>query len=130
MHIFLPVHFVILTNYWCSFNNYDIVWMQGAADVKRIASENKIMEPYVIILGSPENHSQAFLVIDCDVIGEINDIKLVPLVLIASYYVFNICYPKGLSSFYSVLEIIVLSSPLDKTSPSVKHVYASIMSNN
>ena len=88
------------------------------------------MEPYVIIIGSPSSYTQAFLVIDSDVIGEIGDMELIPLVLMASYYVFNICYPKGLTSFYSVLEVIVLGTPLDKASPSVKHVYASIMSNN
>ena len=85
------------------------------------------MEPYVIIIGSPSSYTQAFLVIDSDVIGEIGDMELIPVV---SYYVFNICYPKSLASFYSILEVIVLGTSLDKASPSVKHVYASIMSNN
>ena len=45
--------------------------MQGATDVKRIAIENHIMEPYyIIIIGSAEDYSQAFLVIDCEIIGE------------------------------------------------------------
>ena len=51
--------------------------MQGATDVKRIAIENHIMEPYyIIIIGSAEDYSQAFLVIDCEVIGEIHDIYI------------------------------------------------------
>ena len=103
--------------------------MQGATDVKKVAENNKILEPYVIVIGSPDSFSQAFLVIDGCVIDEITVVQTVPLILVASYYVFNICYPKGLNSFYSVLEAILLDSPLDNASPTVKHMYASILCN-
>ena len=93
--------------------------------MKRVAKENNILEPYVIVIGSPDHYTEAFLIIDGRLIGEIKDVEIVPLVL-ASYYVFNICYPKGLSAFYSILEVIVLNTPLSKTSPSIQHVFASI----
>ena len=97
--------------------------------MKRVAEEIDILEPYVIVVGSQDNHSQAFLIIDGRLIGEIKDIESVPLVLLASFYVFNICYPKGLGAFYSILEVIMLNTPLSKTSPSVQHVFASIKNN-
>ena len=109
--------------------SYTCTHMQGATDVKKVAEENSFLEPYVIIVGSPDHYSQAFLIVDSRLIGEIKEIELVPLVLLASYDVFNICYPKGLGAFYSILEVIVLNLPLTKTSPSVQHVYASILNN-
>ena len=51
-------------------------------DVKRVAEENDILEPYVIVVGSPDHYSQAFLFIDGRLIGEIKDIESVPLVLL------------------------------------------------
>ncbi len=59
-------------------------------------------------------------------IGEVKDIKLIPLVLLASFYVFNICYPEGLGCFYSMLEVLILNIPLSKATPSVQHIYTSI----
>ena len=97
--------------------------------MKRVAEENNILEPYIIIIGSPDRYTQAFLIIDGKLIGEVRDIEIVPLVLLASYYVFNICYPKGLGAFYSIIEVIALNTPLSKTSPSVQHVFASIKNN-
>ena len=94
--------------------------------MKRVAEENNILEPYVIVIGSPDHYTQAFLIVDGRLVM---DVEIVPLVLLASYYVFNICYPKGLGAFYSILEVIVLNTPLSKTSPSVQHVFASIMNN-
>ena len=115
------------THTQCYFTS--CTYTQGATDVKRVAEENNILEPYVIVIGSPDHYTQAFLIIDGRLIGEIKDVEIVPLVLLASYYVFNICYPKGLSAFYSILEVIVLNTPLSKTSPSIQHVFASIQNN-
>ena len=105
---------------------FSVSCTQGAVDVKRVAEENNTLEPYVIVIGSPSQYTQAFLFIDGKLIGEVSDIELVPLVLVASYYVFNICYPKGLGAFYSIMEVILLNTPLSKTTPSVQHVFTSI----
>ena len=83
--------------------------------MKRVSEENKILEPYIIVVGSPDCYTQAFLIIDGRLIGEVKDIDTIPLVLLAAYYAFNICYPKGLGAFYSILEVIVLNTPLLKT---------------
>ena len=39
----------------------------------RIVQENNILEPYVIVIGSPGRCIQAFIVIDGKLICEIND---------------------------------------------------------
>ena len=57
--------------------------------MKKVAEENSFLEPYLIIVGSPDHYSQAFLIVDSRLIGEIKEIELVPLVLLASYDVFN-----------------------------------------
>ena len=92
--------------------------------MKRVAEEN-ILEQYAIVIGSPDHYSQAFLIIDGRLLGGIKDIESIPL----SFFLFLTCYLKGLGAFYSILEVIVLNTPLSKTSPSVQHVFASIQNN-
>ena len=71
-----------------------------------MVKENNVL---VIIVTSPDQYTQAFLMMDGKLIGKIKDIELVPVVLLASY-VFNICYPKELHAFYSILEVTVLNT--------------------
>ena len=67
-------------------------------------------------------HDEAFLVTDKEIckVGEI------PVVLVAAFHVFNICYPTGCKNFYSLLEVIILGNSINKTTTSVKHMYASL----
>ena len=98
--------------------------------MKRLAEENSILELYIIVTGSAGHYTETFTVIDGKLIGETKDVELIiPLVLLAYFYVLNIFYPKGLFSFYSILEVVVLNTPLSKTSPSVQHVFTSIKNN-
>ena len=43
-----------------------------------------------------------------------------PFALMAAFFVYNICYPRGCSNFYCMLEILVLNNNSEKASPSVK----------
>ena len=72
-----------------------------------------------------EDNLQAYLVVDSHVIDEV-PIDDLPFALMAAYFVFNICYPKGCNNFYSFLEILVLNYSPEKASPSVKHLLAKI----
>ena len=74
---------------------------QGATDVKRVAEENSILEPYIIVIRSPDHYSQAFMIIDGRLIGEIKYIETVSLVLLASF----------MFSAYAVPKDLVLSIP-------------------
>ncbi len=95
--------------------------MQDDADVKDIAEANCFLQPYIVLKGT-----EAYLVTDGQVICEV-DVNQIPLVLMAAFYVFNICYPVGCKNFYSLLEVIVLGNSLKKVTPCVKHMYSSIV---
>ena len=94
--------------------------MQGASNIESIARERKQPEPYILLTGDINNPDQAFLVIDCQIIGEVklNDI---PVTLLAAYFVFNICYVKGCCNMYTYFEVLFLNARPDKVSPTVKH---------
>ena len=80
-----------------------------------------------MVVGSPENHEQIYLVVDAKIVTEI-DIALIPLVLMSSFFVFDICYTPFCSNFYSFMEVIVMDYSVDKAPTSVKHFYTSLLS--
>ena len=59
--------------------------------------------PIVIIVGEYRNPIQAFLVCEKTIICEIKT-EEIPIYLLASYYIFNMCYPKGCNNFYAFIE--------------------------
>ena len=77
-------------------------------------------QPYVIA-----TLDQAFLVVDCQIIGEVN-VKKLPLYILAAYFVFNVEYIKGCRNFFSYLEILLLGAKPEKATASVKHFMATI----
>lgn len=68
---------------------------------------------------------QAYLVVDNHIVDEV-PITDLPLALMAAYFVFNICYPKGCNNFYSFLEVVVLGYSPEKASPTVKYFLTKI----
>ena len=82
--------------------------------------------PYLLLIGDlKETIEQVFLVTDCSIITEVKQDDS-PLVLLSSYFVYNICYPKGCNNLFSFLEVMFFDSSLDKLAPTVKQFYASI----
>ena len=66
-------------------------------------------QPSILIRGSISKPKDAFLVIEKSVICKIKEgCQWIPLILLASYYVFNIHYPVGVVNFYKFIECIVL----------------------
>ena len=52
--------------------------------------------------------------------------EMLPLLLLSSFFVFDICYPRGYYNFYSLLEHILFDMPLSSTvNQSVKHLLSS-----
>lgn len=47
-------------------------------------------------------------------------IESVLVLLLAAFYVFNICYPHGLVNFYTFFEVLLLNMNPKKVAPSVK----------
>ena len=58
----------------------------------------------IIIIGEYRNPIQGFLVCEKKMICEIPT-KESPIYLLALYYIFNMCYPKGCNNFYAFIEI-------------------------
>ena len=72
------------------------------------------------MVGDQENPTQAFLVVDREIVTEVN-IEDIPFTLMSSFFVFNIHYPKGCNNFYAFMEVYTLGFLLSKASPTVKH---------
>ena len=53
----------------------------------------------------------------------------IPIYLLASFYVFNISYPKSLTNFYNLLEYICLESKINKPSVAFSKFVASLKDN-
>lgn len=105
------------------FNQHLLKIVQGCTDVREVVAENQRLEPYVAIIG--EETVEAYLVVDKHIIDKFSIIDI-PFALMAAFFVYNICYPKGCNNFYTFLEIVVLKFSLEKASPSVKYLLAKI----
>ena len=80
------------------------------------------------MVGDFEDPTQAFLVVDRQVVTEVN-IEDVPLVLMSAFFVCNIHYPKCCCNFYAFMEVYTLSFPISHASPTVKHFAAGLVDN-
>jgi len=81
--------------------------------------------PYIFLERCGEEW-QGFLIVDKTIVCEL-PLNLAPIVLLSSFYVFDIQYPVGCHNAYSFLEYLVFGSSV-KVSPSVKHFVASLHS--
>ena len=73
------------------------------------------------------NGDQVFLVIDSEIVYELDKEDCV-LGLLSSFFIFNICYTKGCSNMYTVLEFLLFDSSPMNVSPSVSLFLANIKS--
>ena len=65
----------------------------------------------MVVVGDHQSADQAFLVCENKTMCEIS-VKDIPIYLVAVYYVFNMCYPKGCNNFYAFLELGVFKLPV------------------
>ena len=65
------------------------------------------VQPIVIIRGTPKNPADGYLVCEKSLLSKINEADL-PIVLFATYYVFNMQYCSG-TNFFIFLEAIFLN---------------------
>ena len=91
-----------------------------------IISERKQPQPYVIVTGNINSPEQAFLVVDCHLMGEIS-LETIPLYIVAAYFVFNICYIKGCHNVFAFFEAFLFSVSCNNNMPStVQHFMAAL----
>lgn len=110
----------VCANDWSDVDIIVCIHMQGATNLETIVQDKKQAEPFVIITGDLSCPDQAFLVVDCVIIGTV-DITKIPLALLSAYFVFNICYVKGCTNVFSFLEVLLLNASVDKVTTAVKH---------
>ena len=100
-----------------------LICLQACANITAVVDGNVISTPYILI---SEDTEVAFLIVDKTVVCEIPILMDIPFVLMASYFVFNICYPKGCNNLCSFMEILTLNYPADKASATTKHFLTSL----
>ena len=59
-----------------------------------------------IITGEGQSDASAYMIVDKCVIDTVEMVEL-PFALMAAFFVYNICYLRGCSNFYFMLEILV-----------------------
>ena len=74
--------------------------------MSEVISDKGQSEPYILIVGSMEEPAQAFLVVDQEILLEF-EVCDSALAIVSVFFVFNICYTKGLINVFSFLETII-----------------------
>ncbi len=95
--------------------------LQEGCDLQEIATKVQQPHPLLIIPGTVQNPQGCHLFAEGTVIlkGEVdNAVGL----LLASFFVFSMHYPAGLSNFYTVLEVLLLDQKPKKCPITVAHV--------
>ena len=72
----------------------------------RKISYNRIL----LVVGHIDEYEQCFLVTDKMIIFEVKKVELIPLILLAAYFGYNIEYPAGCRNFYLFLEVFFLKA--------------------
>lgn len=112
--------------YTCMYILLCMMYVQETLDTNTAVESKGQSEPYVLLIGSYKDPRQAFLVVDCFVVCEIKNIGNVPLALLSAYFVFNVCYPKGLNNVYTFLEHALFNLKHKHITPTVGQFLAGI----
>ena len=81
--------------------------MQEISDPQQVAAELNQPQPLLVVEGTLESPKRCFIMAEETSVlqGEVTNAIAM---LLASFFVFNIHYPPGLSNFYTVLEVFML----------------------
>ena len=90
--------------------------------MKAAVATNPRLEPYVVVAA---DLTETYLVVDRNIVDRVsfND---VPFALMSTFFVFNICYPKGCNNLYTFLEVVILKYSSEKVPPSVRYLLAKL----
>ena len=78
--------------------------MQASLSLTSAVSGSSLDHPSIVVKELPGEKVEVFLVCEQVIITEIAGMEA-PMLLLAAYYSFNMHYPKGLSSFFTLLEV-------------------------
>ena len=96
-----------------------------------MAEKMKIMQPCLVVFGDMAEISDAYIIAEKTVVCRVSADKAV-VSLLAVYFVFNMEYPAGLTSVFTMLEIVLLQMRPAKVSIVVDRALSAIsyISNN
>ena len=86
-------------------------FFQEFSDVSTEAKNTEYPQPVIIIRGQADG----YLVVDNRIMSRI-DLTDVPIILFASYYIFNLQHCTGCTNVFSFLEVLFLNAPPVKRS--------------
>lgn len=84
-------------------------FLQEFTDVAEEAKQAVHPQPLVIIQGTAADPKDAFLVCEKQVLSKVAAGDL-PIVLFATYYVFNMQYCSGCTNFFSFFEVLFINA--------------------
>ena len=80
------------------------------SDVSTEAKNTEYPQPVIIIRGQAKTPKDGYLVVENRIMSRIN-LTDVPIILFASYCVFNLQYCTGCTNVFSFLEVLFLNAP-------------------
>ena len=81
----------------------------------------------IVIAGDHQDPEQVVLCSEEKVLAEVKAENAV-VVLLSTYYAYNLCYPRGTGNVYSFLVVSLFSLNIAKISPTVNGVFARLNS--
>ena len=81
------------------------------------------LQPLIVVVGDHQMPEQVFLCSEKKLLGEV-DVNNAAVVLLSTYYTYNLCYPKGTGNIYSFLEAALFNLNKQNMSPSVNGLFA------
>ena len=94
--------------------------MQASLSLTAAMSGLSQSHPSLVVKEMPGEKVEVFLVVEHMIISEIAGIEA-PLLLLAAYYAYNMKYPKGLTSFFTLLEVKLCNIKPHKVPTVVSH---------
>jgi len=82
--------------------------------ISAVARDVEQAQPVIVIRGTHILPLEGYLVTEKVLMSKVPSLADVPLILFATYFVFNMEYCNGCSNFYSFLEVAFLDAPTPK----------------
>ncbi len=124
---FVPVsiHFKALLSVMQTVWQCTLLSLQENCDPQQTAMEVSQPHPLLLIVGTLQNPQECHLGAERTAILR-GDMDNAVGLLLASFFVFNLCYPPGLTNFYTVLEVLLLGQTPKKCPITVANVLSQL----
>ena len=99
--------------------------MQASQNMAAAASALSVVHPSLIVKEKLDRQVEVFLACEKTLITDVKGLEA-PYILLAAFYAFNMVYPKGTTSFYTLLEILLLGMKPKKIPSIVSKILVSL----